>query len=288
MENMLTRSPDAPITVDQRSQLESFLAERRMDVLRDRAEQIGVYLDQQVLEIPEFDIRAIPPLGTLFNWQWRYWAIADALGAVAAANIDQTELTAPVKRVLAITVAGLPVPAEEAAQKPNKPDPIEFERDSGPPPGVLTAPGDSPPPTSSTQSPSSNRGRGRGGNSRSGGRGGATDLAEGMVPALSGRVPGDLQDMLQVRLAMVVSTSRVPVVLDAFAAQNFMTIIDLDLRPVDKFSHLADGYDYGPEPVSELTLVLETAWLRAWTTEHMPASIKTALGIATAGGTVQQ
>ena len=78
---------------------------------------------------------------------------------------------------------------------------------------------------------------------------------------------------------MVVSTIRIPTILDTFSQNNFATVIDIDLKPVNKFTSLENGFDYGAEPVSELTVVLETAWLRSWTVEVMPESVRTALGI---------
>ena len=56
-------------------------------------------------------------------------------------------------------------------------------------------------------------------------------------------------------------------------------MIDLNLRPADKFDALSEGFDYGPASVSELTVVLESVWLRSWTTEFMPDSVKKILGI---------
>ena len=78
---------------------------------------------------------------------------------------------------------------------------------------------------------------------------------------------------------MVVDTNRIPNILDTFAGYNFYTVIDLDLKPVDKFVALGEGYDYGPASVSQLTVVLESAWLRSWTTAYMPVGVKHTLGI---------
>ena len=39
------------------------------------------------------------------------------------------------------------------------------------------------------------------------------------------------------------------------------------------------GYFYGSEPVTEVTLLVETIWLRSWTTPFMPDEVKTSLGI---------
>jgi hypothetical protein len=90
-------------------------------------------------------------------------------------------------------------------------------------------------------------------------------------------------DILQAQLTMVVSTARVPDILDGFSEYGFMTVLDIDLQPVDKFEALRQGYDYGPGPASELTVVLELAWLRAWTVEYMPDSVKRPLGLASPG-----
>ena len=102
---------------------------------------------------------------------------------------------------------------------------------------------------------------------------------EGLIESYTDRANSSLYDTLQVRLRMVVSTARIPTILDIFAQHNFVTVIDIDLQPVNKFDSLEEGFDYGAEPVSELTVVLETVWLRAWTVDLMPASVKAAMGI---------
>ena len=102
---------------------------------------------------------------------------------------------------------------------------------------------------------------------------------EGLIESHTARADSTLYDTLQVRLRMIVSTARIPTILDTFAQHNFTTVIDIDLQPVNKFESLEEGFDYGAEPVSELTVVLESVWLRAWTVELMPASVKEAIGI---------
>jgi hypothetical protein len=100
-----------------------------------------------------------------------------------------------------------------------------------------------------------------------------------MVQSFTGRQSGELYDVLQVRLAMVVDSQRIPHILDGFAAYNFFTVIDLQLQPMDKLLALHDGYDYGPSSVSQMTVVFDVAWLRSWTTEFMPDDVKSMLGI---------
>jgi len=46
---------------------------------------------------------------------------------------------------------------------------------------------------------------------------------------------------------------------------------------------MSAGYDYGTASVSEMTVVLEAAWLREWTVEFMPDSVKKSLGIKVDG-----
>ena len=89
--------------------------------------------------------------------------------------------------------------------------------------------------------------------------------------------------MLQVRLTVVVDTKRIPQVLNRLASHNFLTVIDLNLQPTDKFVAMSAGYDYGIASVSEMTVVLEAAWLREWTVEFMPDSVKKSLGIKVDG-----
>ena len=62
-------------------------------------------------------------------------------------------------------------------------------------------------------------------------------------------------------------------VLDALAKHNFITVFDMEINSIDPYEAARSGYLYGSAPVSELTLQLETIWLRAWTTELMPIGL---------------
>ena len=97
--------------------------------------------------------------------------------------------------------------------------------------------------------------------------------------SFTGRVTNPLFDVRDVELRLVVDTARLPVVFDALARRNFITILDADLIPADHYAAARDGFFYGSEPVAELTLQLETIWLRSWTGEFMPDETKQALGV---------
>jgi hypothetical protein len=69
-----------------------------------------------------------------------------------------------------------------------------------------------------------------------------------------------------------------PKVFNAFAQENFMTITQVKMSPVDVFAAARQGYIYGKEPCSEVDMTLETIWFRAWTTLQMPIELKNKLG----------
>ena len=95
----------------------------------------------------------------------------------------------------------------------------------------------------------------------------------------TGRKSNSLYDVRLVDVELVIETTQIPAVLDAISRQNFITIIGLSMTPADPYQAVAEGYFYGAEPVSNVTLQLETLWLRAWTTQFMPPALKETLGI---------
>ena len=98
--------------------------------------------------------------------------------------------------------------------------------------------------------------------------------------SFTGRHDNPLYDVRLVDLVIVVDSAKIPEVLDALARQNFMTVIaPVEVRALDLFTAMRDGYYYGTAPVSELTLTVETIWLREWTAQFMPSELKQALGI---------
>lgn len=291
MEMNLSTKHDADLTTEQRTGLEKHLAKLRMARLRTHAEDISVYFEESALNIPAFDITAIPSVGTMFNWQWRYWVVADVLGAVASMNDEQAVLTSPIKQIVMLEVLGMPTIAEEEGATGGGRPSGGGGGSSGPKPGMPPRPvGPGGPSSGGRPSPFGPGGRPSGGKPQpptGGPSGGPTaptpptrdDETGSLAVSQTGHKSGDLYDVFQVRIQLIVDTQRIPAILDGFSAYNFYTVIDLDLEPEDKFVALADGYDFGPASVSKMTLVLESVWLRAWTTEFMPDAVKKALGI---------
>jgi hypothetical protein len=88
-----------------------------------------------------------------------------------------------------------------------------------------------------------------------------------------------LYDVRPVSVSMVVSSARIPEVLDAFSTTNLMGILDLDVSEVDLWSDLKLGYYYGDEHVVKLDLKVETIWLRSWVKEFMPETVRKLLKV---------
>lgn len=102
--------------------------------------------------------------------------------------------------------------------------------------------------------------------------------------SVSGRTsgPGSKNKWFDLRYASVeavVSAQRFPQFVDALAATNFMTIVDLDVVRVEPLSDLREGFYYGDEPVVRVTALIETVWLRDWRKDAMPADVQKALGM---------
>ena len=77
----------------------------------------------------------------------------------------------------------------------------------------------------------------------------------------------------------MVSTTGITDMVDALSRQNFMTVLDVRIRPVNVFEAATEGFIYGIDPVSKVDLVIETIWMREWTADLMPPDLRDALGI---------
>ncbi len=111
----------------------------------------------------------------------------------------------------------------------------------------------------------------------------AAPVGPDFTASITGRRSGPLGDVVPVQVIAIVETARIPAFVDALAKQNFIAILDAGITPVDAFAAANQGFLYGSEPCSELNLVLETVWLRAWTCEMMPDAARSRLG-ASCGG----
>jgi hypothetical protein len=96
----------------------------------------------------------------------------------------------------------------------------------------------------------------------------------------SGRVSNAVYDVRHAVVNMVVDYQQLPMFFEALSQVSFMTALDVQIRDVDEYAALAEGYFYGRGDVVEVTMVIETIWLRDWTVPLMPEQTKQYLGLA--------
>jgi hypothetical protein len=234
--------------------------------------QIRFYADLGSLALPARP-SSVPDLATLFGWQWNYWIAQDVLWACSDANEGKTAINGPVKRMVSLNILPLGEEGGSTQRSGNS------GGGGGGMMGGMGGGGGQP-------------GR-RGGNSSGGGAANANPNAGVGMPkidptreakidysaSMSGRSTNEVYDVRIIELKMIVSTSGLPEFMDALAKRNFMTILDVSMRPANAFTAARNGYIYGVEPISEVSLRIESIWLREWTAETMPAGVRDLLGI---------
>ncbi|MCA9297072.1 MAG: hypothetical protein KC983_11155 [Phycisphaerales bacterium] len=249
----------------------------RLTAYTDAASKISFYLNPADLNLPGYAENESYSLSLLYNWQWQYWVISDVLNALAEANRKSTNvLQAPVKRVQYIDISGFPAAAASSIPTGGFQGSGGGARGSGGPGGF------------------GGGGGGGGSMNAGGGRSGPGEGAgapSGQAPnpkvptpldynvSFTGRKTNPLYDVVRIDLGLVVSATDLPLVLDALAKENFITVLDVRLQPADQYNDLKLGYRYGGGAVSFVHITLESIWLREWTMEFMPEETKIALGI---------
>jgi hypothetical protein len=235
------------LTADEAERLSKQLLERRLQLYADAARNVSFYAERDDLGLPLSSAEAgkQPTEAVLFGWQWRLWIVEDFLEAVAAANASaKSVLDAPVKRILSIQVREDVVPAAA------KPAAAEGEG------GEASAAAPAGPPPIDPKAP----------------------VTYDFSRSFTGRTSNHVYDVRQLSVRMVVSTSRLPEVMDAIARTNFMTVLSMEVRPADAFAAAAEGLVYGPDAVSEVRMTIESLWMRQWLARLMPRELQVAKG----------
>jgi len=257
-----SQNTDASLTEEQQRSLEKDLAARRLGEYAGRANALAFYASLDALRDPgetgwtgvpeprQTDVTSYAPVteSIAYGWQWDYWILSDLLEAFALANTDPmtgaaTVTNGVIKRVERVKIESFEV------------DETAGDRDD--------------------QS----------------GRSGARDPFRGNNPQASGgprfqtftgRTGGAADspfDVRMVEVSAVVSTQKLPRLLDAIGRVNNMTVVGITLEPADVWGDLELGYFYGSDHVMRATLLIETVWLRAWTEPLMPDPVRTKLGL---------
>jgi hypothetical protein len=226
-------------TPENLEEIRADLAQQRLGLYDRRADGLTFYADADVFQyVDEWQQQSLPSIPLIFDWQWRLWVHEELMEALALANTD---------RVSGATFNVLDGPVKRIVSV--SVDPWELE--------------------------------GRTERTVTGGPG--TPISLDYNGSITGRVafPERANPVFDIRYAqieLIADSSRIPAIVDAFARANFMSVIDLDISQVDRDAEREGGFSYGEDHVVRLNLIVETVWLRSWTTEFMPIEVRQAIG----------
>ena len=262
IQNNLKKNSRAEVTeVNDLKDLAAALLEARIATLQERAKEISVYLDPNAIRMPPTEGKIT--LARCFIWQWDLWVLQDIFGAISSANagVKDGVISAPVKRIMSIRIDPISAKAATGAADAAPKDEAAATEE--------VAPKD--PEVASTGEPAVEEVSGDPINP-------ATEIPANYADSFTGLASCQLYDVRNVKLELVVATADLPKILNCFSRQNFMSVINLKLIPVNVFNAARTGYLYGTEPCSQISMTLQTIWFRDWTTKLMPSDLKKQLG----------
>ncbi|MCC6661250.1 MAG: hypothetical protein IT437_10230 [Phycisphaerales bacterium] len=217
------------------------LVERRIGFYQQRARNISVYADPDVFRSvkPKGGITGEKPTWEYFVSQWDYWFVQDLIRAVGQAN----------------AVGGKPGPLDQSPVKRI----VSIKLDDLPIYGETSLVNDTWTPTD-TQSRA------------------PLDPRASVTGRRSSKA-NKLYDVRYATLTLVVDSAKIQDVINAISRTNFMSVIGVDVAPVDAWRDLDEGFYYGPAHVVEATFRVESVWLRSWTADLMPDDLRINLGM---------
>jgi hypothetical protein len=104
-------------------------------------------------------------------------------------------------------------------------------------------------------------------------------LPDGSAQTPTKRISNNLFDVVQFKMTLDIEADKIPLFLKTLATNRFITVTRMEMNPVDSQLKQILGYVYGPRPVVTLDLDCEALFLRKWTLNYMPLSIRKALGV---------
>lgn len=256
----ITGGTKRELTPEEKERVDKATVEKRLAEYRGRAADLSVYATMDVFpsggnDMGSFVPRTMPvkppSLDECFFWQYDYWLVSDVLDAIALANRDATGSPTSIDRSVVKRIDRLITS-----------DNWIYIFSGGGSQGIDPSSGEAAAPVEP---------------------GSPDALIESKFDrSITGRWSGPgnaVYDVRNVSLSVVVSSARLPELINAFARTNFMTVTDVDLSDVDVWTDLDQGYFYGSEHVVRARMVIETVWLRSWTTPLMPAKVRSILSI---------
>lgn len=240
VDSLVSTRADKQLTPEEVAQLRAQMTQVRLDIYKRRASDLTAYATPAVFAFVEAPDPTQPvSLERAWDMQHRYWIHEDLMRAVLAANTD------PVSGWRQRVPEGVVKRIESIVVQPWY---FESVAPAGP------APGPSAP------------------------------VQPDYEVSLTGRTswpgqPNGLYDARFAEVSMLVSSARLPRLLEAISSTNLMTVVSLDLSAVNMKQDLEAGYYYGDDHVVRATMRIETLWLRPWMEPLMPDGVKQALGV---------
>ena len=246
------KSTIADLTRKEKAELNQLKREKLIDRLRGHAESIHVYAETdrgasdypfQVAEWSQPEKN--PKIAAIWEGQMSLWIQQDIVASIAKANFvadsDRSVVGAPVKRLIDIEVLSgyVGITTTGALKGARSINRRERVRD----------------------------------------REKNEPLPNDFSIAPTGRRSNDIYDVKHARVEAIVDAQRVPRWFDKIAQANFMSILKYELEQVDEYEALRNGYVYGRGDVVRVDLVLESIWLREWTTDLMPKKVKKRIAV---------
>ena len=283
--------PEDPLKDEEVEKLAEAMTKQRLAIYGQTAQEKSVYADASIFNLPEWAGEGKPNERQWYDWQHLHWLHSDVVEAIRKANTADGEPTtivgspasSVVKRI--VSIEAMPMYDTGAASSGRRGAAGGRQAPSG---RAQSSRG-----FTSKYSPEDRgmEGEGFAEEEESGPAPFAPPSAESFADptqpypldfsrSISGRpTRSGLYDTREVVLILIVDSMRLPQLFEAVNSTNFMTVVGVKAAAVDPYRDLAMGYYYGPDPVAEVTLNVETAWLRDWTVPLMPQPVKVAMGV---------
>jgi len=221
------------------------LGAERLAAYRRRADEVLFYASPDAIRgVDRWDeTRGAPSLEQCYEWQWRLWILGDVLEALAAANTDQ---------------AGQPYSASTGPVKRL----LSLEAPAWDLPALAAGASGQPPARANL----------------------SAEIPRDFEISPTGRAgwpdhPGSFYDVRYADLSLLVDSSRLAEVIDAFPRTGLMSVVSLNIADYDPTADLHEGHYYGDGHLVRVSMRVETVWARPWTARYMPDSIRALMGV---------
>ncbi len=108
-------------------------------------------------------------------------------------------------------------------------------------------------------------------------------LPDNFEKSPTGRQSNAMYDVWYAKTAMVLDAQAMPAFFENLQRVNLMSVLVMTVQDVDEYEALRDGFVYGSGDAVRVEMLIETIWLREWTSQYMPESVRNQLGVATGG-----